>query len=232
MEDADICDNWEQIEENSDVFEKQFEKLKLKVRRNEELSSRGGSGPSRSDGQGDNGRMVLDSTTSESLRTQYAPPEPKPFQILSRPKRPDGKTPQVNGIILKTKTSKTSTIKTYQQREQEYAEARKRILGDVRFVEEEREAEMEATMSPAEILKMKISEVMQGETFLKTSDGENTSERSRISPGKGDDAQETLMPEETIPKDFPVSKLESAHIVRQPRGPDGSTGFNKQNRLN
>jgi len=220
MEDADICDSWEQIEDNSKIVEKQFEKLKLKAIGGEnygdEATSSTGRYPSNS--QGGDSRIELDSTSSESLRTQYVSPEPKPLSILSRPKCSEIKNLKGNGLVKLN--PKVTPVKTLQQREQEYAEARKRILGDVRFEEEEREAELEATMSPAEILRMKINEAMQSE--VNSSDQLN-SEKSKETP------KEVLLEEtERAPKDFPVSKLESGHIVRQPRGPDGSAGFNQK----
>jgi len=67
---------------------------------------------------------------------------------------------------------------------------------------------------------MKINEAMQSD--VNSSDGLNI-EKSKEKP------KEVLLEEtERAPKDFPVSKLESGHIVRQPRGPDGSSGFNQK----
>jgi hypothetical protein len=131
------------------------------------------------------------------------------------------------------------------QREQEYAEARMRILGDVRFLEEEHEAALESSLSPAEILKLKISEAMQNEPTTPSSTGAGTAENasgtsgvvvsedgtteeagSGVSKAKSKKkAKANRVPNPSPPIDFPLSKADADRIVRQPRGPDGSNGF-------
>ena len=54
-------------------------------------------------------QIELDSTTQESLRTQYVPPEPK-LKILSRPKSASP-NPQANGV----KSKKPQVTKSLQQ---------------------------------------------------------------------------------------------------------------------
>lgn len=65
------------------------------------------------------------------LRTPYAPPEPT-VKILKRPT-----SDNVNKSTVDTKPK--APVKTLQQREQEYAEARLRILGSAKSAEEEEE---------------------------------------------------------------------------------------------
>ena len=97
-------------------------------------------------------------------------------------------------------------------------------------------------MSPAEILKLKISEAMQNEppatgsvpvmpevpsgTAGMSEDSEtNTTTQG---PSKSRSKKKSKANRVTNPtplKDFPLSKAESDRIVRQPRGPDGSNGF-------
>lgn len=67
----------------------------------------------------------------DCMRTQYVPPEPT-VKILKRP------TNNKNNQQLLAERPK-APIKTLQQREQEYAEARLRILGSARSEEEEQE---------------------------------------------------------------------------------------------
>lgn len=66
----------------------------------------------------------------ECLRTQYCPPEPT-VKILKRP------TNDKNNQTLSSEQKPKAPIKTLQQREQEYAEARLRILGSAKSAEEE-----------------------------------------------------------------------------------------------
>lgn len=66
----------------------------------------------------------------DCMRTQYVPPEPT-VKILRRP------TNDKNNQQLLAEQKPKAPIKTLQQREQEYAEARLRILGSARSEEEE-----------------------------------------------------------------------------------------------
>lgn len=102
--------------------------------------------------------------------------------ILTRPKpKPDAPNTNTSNPSIAVNRNNSSigngngnakqivkSPKTREQREQEYAEARQRILGDVRFLEEEREVEMENRLTPAEILKMKIQEALADDAKAKT----------------------------------------------------------------
>ncbi|ODN05486.1 SUZ domain-containing protein 1 [Orchesella cincta] len=66
---------------------------------------------------------VIDLSQEESMRTQYVAPEPR-ISILSRPKK---KTP--GDDVSNSMKGKNQPVKTLEQREQEYAEARRRIFG-------------------------------------------------------------------------------------------------------
>lgn len=66
----------------------------------------------------------------DCMRTQYVPPEPT-VKILRRP------TNDKNNQQLLAEQKPKAPIKTLQQREQEYAEARLRILGSAKSEEEE-----------------------------------------------------------------------------------------------
>lgn len=66
----------------------------------------------------------------DCIRTQYVPPEPT-VKILRRP------TNDKNNQQLLAEQKPKAPIKTLQQREQEYAEARLRILGSAKSAEEE-----------------------------------------------------------------------------------------------
>jgi hypothetical protein len=71
----------------------------------------------------------------DSMRTQYVPPEPA-VKILKRPAR-NNIHGSGNGTLLNGDTKPRQPVKTLQQREQEYAEARLRILGEARSPEEQ-----------------------------------------------------------------------------------------------
>ncbi|CAL7941837.1 unnamed protein product [Xylocopa violacea] len=77
-----------------------------------------------------NSRMIM--LGEDGMRSQYVPPKPT-VKILKRPTRDSqgsGDGPLVNGDKPK------QPIKSLKQREQEYAEARKRILGEEKSPEE------------------------------------------------------------------------------------------------
>ncbi|KAG5899036.1 hypothetical protein JTB14_000061 [Gonioctena quinquepunctata] len=143
----DVVENWEEIDE-TDVLDKKFCDLIT---------------PSRSLDSKSNGnleepvKIIL--TGDDALRTQYVPPEPT-VKILKRPSKDSQ-----NNSDSKVYQPK----KTLQQREQEYAEARLRILGEA-------------------------------------------------SPEKMDDKIEKI-----IQKPRPT---EVVNVIRLPKGPDGTNGFN------
>lgn len=68
----------------------------------------------------------------DSMRTPYTPPEPT-VKILKRP------TNDRNSLQFGADAKPKAPIKTLQQREQEYAEARLRILGSAKSPEDEEE---------------------------------------------------------------------------------------------
>ncbi|XP_073970628.1 SUZ RNA-binding domain-containing isoform X3 [Rhodnius prolixus] len=111
---------------------------------------------------------------SDDLRAKLLPPEPA-VKILQRPNQ--------NGFrngLMNCETKPKQPLKTLQQREMEYAEARLRILGEARSPEED------LTVNNIDDRICKIQ--------TKT---------------------EILRPTENC-----------AGIIRLPRGPDGTTGFN------
>lgn len=138
-------DNWEEIDE-TDVLEKRFNKLIMPSLEDNSIN-----------GNIEKGPINVTLTGDDALRSQYVPPEPM-VKILKRPVKDAQNTSDNKKPIPK---------KTLQQREQEYAEARLRILG---------EASSEKPQEIISIIKPKPSE--------------------------------------------------SDNIIRMPRGPDGTKGFN------
>ncbi|CAH1964895.1 unnamed protein product [Acanthoscelides obtectus] len=142
QQEVDVLDSWEEIEEN-DVLEKKLGSLIMPSKSLEESNI------------DQPVKIVL--TGEDALRSQYVPPEPT-VKILKRPSNNSQ-----NGTDLKVYQPK----KTLQQREQEYAEARLRILG-------------EAPPEKVEVTKICIQKPRAGEVY----------------------------------------------VIRMPRGPDGTNGFN------
>ncbi|XP_073970626.1 SUZ RNA-binding domain-containing isoform X2 [Rhodnius prolixus] len=117
-EDGNTYDNWEELEDSGEL-DKQIEKIQLN---NTPLQ---------------NGvtnlcpkpRSVI--ILSDDLRAKLLPPEPA-VKILQRPNQ--------NGFrngLMNCETKPKQPLKTLQQREMEYAEARLRILGEARSPEED-----------------------------------------------------------------------------------------------
>ncbi|KAJ8983959.1 hypothetical protein NQ317_008661 [Molorchus minor] len=109
QQDVEVIENWEEIEE-TDVLEKKFNQLIT---------------PSKSlDSMSNNGnlerpvKIIL--TGDDALRSQYVPPEPT-VKILKRPSK-DAQNSNDSKVF--------QPKKSLQQREQEYAQARLRILGE------------------------------------------------------------------------------------------------------
>ncbi|KAL1488908.1 hypothetical protein ABEB36_014695 [Hypothenemus hampei] len=99
-------DNWEEIEE-TDVLEKKFNQIIMPSLKTNSLN-------------GNTSPIMVTLTGDDALRSQFVPPEPA-VKILKRP---------MNGTQVSNDNKKAIPKKTLQQREQEYAEARLRILGE------------------------------------------------------------------------------------------------------
>ncbi|XP_017754513.1 PREDICTED: SUZ domain-containing protein 1 [Eufriesea mexicana] len=121
----DVLESWEEIEE-SEVLDKKLDALQLNaVEALEEIES-----SSFKTNHHTSARMIM--LGDDGMRSQYVPPKPT-VKILKRPTRDSqgsGDGPLVNGDKPK------QPIKSLKQREQEYAEARKRILGEEKSPEE------------------------------------------------------------------------------------------------
>ncbi|CAH0563389.1 unnamed protein product [Brassicogethes aeneus] len=144
-QEIEVLENWEEIDE-TDVLEKKFTKL---IAPSKSLDCK-------SNGVAPTMNIIL--TGDDALRSQYVPPEPT-VKILKRPSK-DAQN-YGDSKVYQPK-------KTLQQREQEYAEARLRILGEA---------------SPEKV-------------------------------------------EEKISIQNKPRPVESENVIRLPKGPDGTNGFN------
>ncbi|KAK0174701.1 hypothetical protein PV327_010439 [Microctonus hyperodae] len=121
----EVFESWEEMEA-SGVLDRKLNALQLNAL--DGLDDR--QTPKVVGGATTNGRMVI--LGEDGLRSQYVPSIPT-VKILKRPQRDSrgsGDGPLINGDKPK------QPIKSLKQREQEYAEARKRILGEERSPEE------------------------------------------------------------------------------------------------
>ncbi|XP_032667751.1 SUZ domain-containing protein 1 [Odontomachus brunneus] len=119
----DVLESWEQIEE-SGTLDKKLNVLRLDGVEEELESSRCKTSNST------NTRMII--LGDDGIRSQYIPPKPT-VKILKRPTadlRGSG-----DGLLMNGDKPK-QPIKSLKQREQEYAEARKRIMGEEKSPEE------------------------------------------------------------------------------------------------
>ncbi|KAF4519065.1 hypothetical protein B566_EDAN001655 [Ephemera danica] len=143
---------------------------------------------------GSNGGLVI---LDDSVRQYYGPPDPK-VKILKRPTN-SSEGNQVNG------DSRPRQHKTLKQREQEYAEARLRILGEARSPDE-------SPTSPSAVNANEGMNHLQTKLeVLTTSDQGKTAAQGVVGE---------LRPAKVV--------IETDNILRTPRGPDGTKGFKRR----
>uniref|UniRef100_A0A8D9EHD5 SUZ RNA-binding domain-containing n=1 Tax=Cacopsylla melanoneura TaxID=428564 RepID=A0A8D9EHD5_9HEMI len=170
-EDSDTqecCDSWEELAD-SRILDKKLEKLHAKSSSLEETGS---------------GKTTVSHVTviPEDARLRYAFSEPT-VRILKRPSKSAG-----DGEGLVNGDTNKRVVKTLQQREQEYAEARLRILGEAKSPNEDDSVFEEDTS---------VHQISQKLELL------------------------------TRPSSFEQLDPLPVAILRPPRGPDGSSGFNQ-----
>ncbi|XP_063974363.1 SUZ domain-containing protein 1 isoform X2 [Diachasmimorpha longicaudata] len=121
----EVFDTWEEMEA-SGALDRKLNALQLDPL--DSLDNR--QTPTLVSNRNTNGQMII--LGEDGVRSQYVPPKPT-VKILKRPQR------DVKGYgdgVLTNGDKPKQPIKSLKQREQEYAEARKRILGEERSPEE------------------------------------------------------------------------------------------------
>ncbi|XP_047481047.1 SUZ domain-containing protein 1-like [Penaeus chinensis] len=186
-QDDEPLDSWEDIDENSMVLEGRLEKLALK------------------NSQTESSMHPPVVTCEDSTRTPFTPQEPK-IMILRRPQgKPDA---TANGMVsLKQK----QPVKTLEQRQQEYAEARLRILGDAGSTEDNK------------------PKPLQQKSFEQR-EADYAAARLRIMGSTSKSVEEPM-----LTGNPPGNHLMNMHrepqnnvgVVRTPKGPDGTAGFGR-----
>lgn len=134
----DICDDWEDMVENGEL-EKKLERLKVKTN---SANSNYTNAPASGGGAGVSELAAMPRVLLEdSVRTPYAPA----VKILKRPPDANRSGGSLNGTGSE-KSPNRQPVKSLQQREAEYAEARLRILGSARS-EDDNQKEKSASVS-------------------------------------------------------------------------------------
>lgn len=138
----------------------------------------------------------------------------------------------VDASILQTRGDPSATgkqrapVKTLEQRKQEYAEARLRILGDAKFSDDDDDEEAATTTTNTAIKSPQTASVNEG----RTSGGNNRNNvgrGNRPSGGGGGGQQPNLnQPPPRMPFfNASVPPPQFDPVIRVPRGPDGTVGF-------
>ncbi|XP_075237902.1 uncharacterized protein LOC142334094 [Lycorma delicatula] len=127
-EECDDFESWEEMED-AGVLDKKFENLKAAMSTTIQKDLRSGISSS--------GKPDTVVFLAEDGRTHYVPPEPT-VKILKRPSVNNSHNAGGDGFIVNGDNSvkPKHPIKTLQQREMEYAEARLRILGEAQSPDE------------------------------------------------------------------------------------------------
>ncbi|XP_071538375.1 SUZ RNA-binding domain-containing-like isoform X2 [Panulirus ornatus] len=190
-QDDDLLDNWEDIDENSAVLEERLEKLAL---RNSQTIQ--------TDSTMHSSHVV---TCEDNSRTPYTPQEPK-IMILRRPQAKPDLSP--NGMIsIKQK----QPVKTLEQRQQEYAEARLRILGDAGSTEESKP-------KPIQQKSLEQREVDYAAARLRIMGSASKSVEEPMLSGNSPGNHTINIHKEP---------QNNVGVVRSPKGPDGTSGFGR-----
>ncbi|KAK8397337.1 hypothetical protein O3P69_004799 [Scylla paramamosain] len=193
-QDEDLLDNWEEIDENPAVLEKRLEKLSVKKATAE---------------------VPLMPTQLVSYedgpRTPFTSQEPK-IMILRRPQERSPSS-AANGII---NSKQKQPVKSLEQRQQEYAQARLRILGDAGSAEESKP-------KPVQQKSLEQREADYAAVRLRIMGSSKSVEEHMMSGTPTGVPSTTLSP----PHTHLAPQSSSVGVVRCPRGPDGTAGFGR-----
>ncbi|XP_022813869.1 SUZ domain-containing protein 1 [Spodoptera litura] len=145
------------------------------------------------------------------IGSQCVMPEPA-IRILKRPS--SSGSGQLNG------ESRARPVKTLEQRQKEYAEARLRILGEAR--------------SPEDVIDDNLGRLQDKLQVINLNDNQNSSSKTKTPPcdnntkGRERKVLPRLPPGATASGVFPSPPPRGVLVIRTPRGPDGTKGFQKR----
>ncbi|GBP50285.1 SUZ domain-containing protein 1 [Eumeta japonica] len=187
QDEVDVCESWEDMD---DIGLDQ--KIKLMSKETSEKSS------------GFIACKVTNVIVEESscIGSQCIMPEPA-IRILKRPT--STASGQMNG------ENKARPVKTLQQRQKEYEEARLRILGEAR--------------SPEDVIDDNLSRLQEKLQANSLSDKSNKQGGCQIDKVKEKKILPRLPPGASPTGIFPSPPPPGVLVLRSPRGPDGTKGF-------
>lgn len=176
----DVLDSWEDIDEAG--LTSQVNQISKEFKSNSEAISFKSSAA-----------LMMVMRPDEDYGSTYRQAAKPAVKILRRPI-------SHSSAITPSETRPKQPIKTLQQREQEYAEARLRILGAAKNPDDELQASIPKVVT-------KSTECAEDRTFLEVgrTNGESCS-----------------------PSFLVNGQMRPQDILRMPRGPDGTSGFNLQ----
>ncbi|KAI5646637.1 SUZ domain-containing protein [Phthorimaea operculella] len=145
---------------------------------------------------------------SACIGSQCAMPEPA-IRILKRPSNSAGG--QMNG------ESRARPVKTLEQRQKEYEEARLRILGEARSPEDVIDDNLGRLQE-----KLQANNLNDNQNSNKKNNGNNQNENNKTKEKK----VLARLPTGATPAGvFPSPPPRGVLVIRTPRGPDGTKGF-------
>ncbi|KAG6449025.1 SUZ domain-containing protein 1 [Manduca sexta] len=190
QDEVDVCESWEDMDEIG---------LDHKIRLNSDCQS--ANAPA---------KILLKGckvTVEENacIGSQCIMPEPA-IRILKRPS--SSGSGQLNG------ESRARPVKTLEQRQKEYEEARLRILGEAR--------------SPEDVIDDNLSRLQDKLQANQINDNSNSGKKNNEAKGKDRKVLVRLPPGATAAGVFPSPPPRGVLVIRTPRGPDGTKGFLKR----
>lgn len=179
---------------------------------------------------------------TEAVGGAVAPPPPK-FKILKRPTpgaaslvnpvpspfdddtsagtgASDVQSPRDPNAAAATTAVKRAPVKSLEQRKQEYAEARLRILGDAKYSDDDDEEDKARTGNPNAPQQQQQN---SGNNRNNTGGGARNNFNSRAGGGGGQQMPMHSRPPPMFNASIPPPPFDP--VIRVPRGPDGTTGF-------
>lgn len=198
----DVLDNWEEIDEAGlDSKLNQINKTRKEPSKISEIEKEQNmSNLAMSFHNGIPMMMVIQQKANEYKSTNYSTEAMCSVKILRRPVQQHSASSTMNAERPKP------PIKTLQQREQEYAEARLRILGSAKNPEDDLETPFSKTV---ELLQSDISQ------------HSNNCKNYAMHGGSAAIKDESL----NFPASSSINLRYSQNVLRMPKGPDGTNGF-------
>lgn len=207
----DVLDNWEEIDEAGlDSKLNQINKIRQEPSNQNQEKLQNMSNLAMSFQNSIPMMMVMQQTENEYSSSNYTTGAIPSVKILRRPV-------QQNSVSSRNKGERPKQpIKTLQQREQEYAEARLRILGSAKNPEDDMETSTKNSvdfLDTAITLPLKVGQQHSNTSKSMQTDGcgvknqiNNTSPTSSMMVGC-------------------INTRYNQNVLRMPRGPDGTSGF-------